>query len=233
LANESFKAKTKECILCGTEIPLNDVVCSSCGFYQNERLLVDWEIRKMIEKDVIVIDPILDIGSQLGPATLDIRLDGIFREFRYMDTGMIDLTEEIGEHRLYDMKELEIEKNQHYFLQPGSFVLGQSLEYIKLPSFVSAQVGGRSRLAKLGIEIHATANVIHPGFAGHLTFELKNQSNMGVELRPLGRIASVAFYVTQRAEKPYSGSSQYQTRIKPAKPDDDLQRIAEFFKEHS
>ena len=220
----------KTCVVCSMELSANKFFCPSCNFPQQERKLVDWEIKKLIEKDVIIVDPILDMKNQLGSASLDLRLDGFFREFRFMERGIIDLSEEVEEHELYNLKDLEIEKGESYFLQPGYFVLGQSFEYIQLPNFITAELGGRSTLAKYGIEVHATSTQVSQGFSGHLTFELKNQANMPVELQPLGRIASLTFHLTQKVETSYKGKFQYQVRIKPPKPDEDLKKLKDFFK---
>jgi dCTP deaminase len=53
-----------------------------------------------------------------------------------------------------------------YLLEPKTFVLGWTVEKIKLPyeSRIGARVEGKSSLARLGIGIHLTAPTIHPGF---------------------------------------------------------------------
>jgi len=86
-------------------------------------------------------------------------------------------------------------------------------------------------MAKFGVEIHATSTQVAPGFSGHLTFELKNPGSMAVELLPLGRIATLTFQLTQKVQKPYKGKFQYQVRIKPPKPDEDLHMLREFLQE--
>jgi len=223
--------KPRQCVLCAKELSARDVFCPDCGFSQQERMLVDWEIRKLIERDIIIVDPILKLEEQLGPVSLDLRLDGFFREFRYMEKGVIDITEMVHEHEYYNFKDLEIDKGKCYYLQPGKMVLGQSFEYVKLPNFIVAELGGRSSIAKLGIEVHATSNQVAPGFSGHITFELKNPGSMGVKLQPLGRIATLTFHLTQKVQAPYKGKFQNQLRIKPPKPDNDLVKLKEFFQQ--
>jgi dCTP deaminase len=53
-----------------------------------------------------------------------------------------------------------------YVLRPGQFVLGWTVEKIKLPyeSRIGARIEGKSSLARLGLGIHVTAPTIHPGF---------------------------------------------------------------------
>lgn len=221
-------ANMRSCVICATKLSKNEILCPSCGFYQQERTLVDWEIKKLLENDIIIVDPILNLKEQLGSASLDLRLDGFFREFRFMEKAVIDLSTEIPENEYYNFRDLEIDKGECYFLQPGNLVLAQSFEYIQLPEFIAADLGGRSTLAKSGVEVHATSTQVTPGFSGHLTFELKNPGNMAVKLQPLGRIATLKFNLVQRVETPYKGKFQYQVKIKPPKPDEDLRRLDDF-----
>lgn len=213
------------CLFCEAELVSGTDNCSSCGLSQRERTLVDWEIRKVVEQDVVVIDPILNMQEQLSQVGIDLRLDFYFREFLHMRRGYISLAEEIPEREFYYLREIDIEREGYYFIQPGSFVLAQSLEYLALPDFICSRLGGRSSLAKSGIEIHATAERVDPGFKGHLTLELKNVGKMPVKLYPLQRIAHLMFEVTKTVESGYTGIYQHQVQIKPPKPDRDLQRL--------
>ena len=147
-----------------------------------------------------------------------------------MEKGSLDLAEETPAHQLYSFNDLEIDKGECYFLQPRKFVLGQSFEYVKLPDFITGELSGRSSLAKSGIEVHATAGRVAHGFGGHLTFELKNPGEIPVKLRPLQRIASLMFYLTQKVETPYKGMFQHQVRIKSPKPDNDLRKLVSYFR---
>src|SRR5207249_6145816 len=53
-----------------------------------------------------------------------------------------------------------------FILKPGGFVLGWTVERIRLPhsSRLAARVEGRSSLARLGVGVHVTAPTIHAGF---------------------------------------------------------------------
>jgi dCTP deaminase len=214
--------KTKKCRFCEAKLRFSSEYCDSCELSQRERTLVDWEIRKLIERDIIVVDPILNMEEQLSPVGIDLRLDVYFREFLHMKKGFIDLAEETPEREFYFLREIDIEKEEYYFVQPGSFVLAQSMEYVAIPNYICCRVGGRSSLAKSGIEVHATAERVDPGFKGHLTFELKNAGRMPVKLYPLQRVAHLMFELTAQVESEYKGKFQHQVRIKPPKPDPDL-----------
>ena len=74
-------------------------------------------------------------------------------------------------------------------IAPGQFVLGHTLEYLKLPANVAAQIEGRSSFARLGLQVHMTANLVEAGFDGCLTFEIANAGHSTIKLYPGMRFA--------------------------------------------
>lgn len=67
------------------------------------------------------------------------------------------------------------------------------MEYIKLPNDILGYIIGRSSWGRLGLVI-ATATLIHPGFAGVITFELTNLGDVPIALYPGIRIAQLSFH---------------------------------------
>ncbi len=65
----------KVCRFCETELGSGEDVCNSCGLSQKERTLVDWEIRKLIERDIIAVDPIFNMQEQLSQVGIALRLE--------------------------------------------------------------------------------------------------------------------------------------------------------------
>src|SRR5262249_21377162 len=70
-------------------------------------------------------------------------------------------------------------EEQPYQLEPGKFILGQTVERVAFPigpdgKCYSARVEGKSSLARCGILVHFTAPTIHAGFEGPITLELIN-----------------------------------------------------------
>lgn len=70
-----------------------------------------------------------------------------------------------------------------FILEPGGFVLAQTLERVSIPPDVAAFVEGRSTWARIGITIHVTAPKIDPGFDGFITLEMANFGKVPVQLR--------------------------------------------------
>jgi dCTP deaminase len=70
-----------------------------------------------------------------------------------------------------------------YYLHPGNFVLGVTLEWIRLPNDLAAYVVGRSSWGRRGLII-ATATGVHPGFTGCLRLEITNLGQTPIAIRP-------------------------------------------------
>ena len=83
-----------------------------------------------------------------------------------------------GSEDLWEEQECDVFK-----LDPGQFVLAQTLERVKIPDSLMGMVEGRSSFARLGIAVHLTAPKIDPGFEGTITLELANFGTVPFTLR--------------------------------------------------
>ena len=77
----------------------------------------------------------------------------------------------------------EDRNGESFVLQPGRFVLAQTLESVHMPNSLMGLIEGRSSYARLGVTVHVTAPKIDPGFIGRITLEMANFGNAPVELR--------------------------------------------------
>ena len=53
-----------------------------------------------------------------------------------------------------------------FILNPGQFVLAETLECIELPDNIVATIEGKSSIARLGVTLHQTGGWIDAGFRG-------------------------------------------------------------------
>jgi dCTP deaminase len=96
------------------------------------------------------------------------------------------------------------EPNQPYIIQPQELVLATTLERLGLPADLLGRLEGRSSLGRLGIIVHSTASLFHPGWEGHPTMELGNLGVMPVALYPGMRICAFTFQrLSSPAVRPY------------------------------
>lgn len=172
------------------------------------------ELELLLDSRELLIEPLLDREHQIDQLGIDLRLDAFYREFVRTTQPYVSP----GEEPAYTvLREIEPFRHQFY-LQPGEFALAQSFEYIALPNNLLCLLNGRSSLGRRGLVVHATANVVDPGWRGHLVFELANLGPMPIELVPLMRIARLIFLRTTPVRE-YGGSFLGQTRITPPKAD--------------
>jgi dCTP deaminase len=176
-------------------------------------VLSDRTIKAEIEAGRIVVDPFDE--AMVQPSSVDVRVDRRFRVFRNARYPYIDVRQPMEELT----EALEITDDEPFILHPGEFVLGQTLERVRLPDDVVARLEGKSSLGRLGLLIHSTAGFVDPGFEGNLTLELSNVANLPVTIyyaMPIGQISFVR--VDAPVERPYGADetgSKYQGQAEP------------------
>lgn len=151
-------------------------------------LLSDGEIRLAIANDELVIDPLLLPGDQrLQPASIDLRLGDkiqLPRESVNRDALTVDI-EQLNDFNRYIeeiSQRIDIAERGGIDISPGDFILGETVERVRLSKRLSGRVEGRSRLARLGIGVHITAPKIDPGFDNRITLEIFHLGKTRVRL---------------------------------------------------
>jgi dCTP deaminase len=177
-------------------------------------ILSDRDLRERLERGDLVIGPLEDPELQIQPASVDLRLDRSFVAFRASRLPCLDprnMPDDATER-------IEVAEGESFVLHPGDFVLGSTIERVKIPADLVARVEGRSSLGRLAIVVHATAGFIDPGFEGQITLELSNLGRTAVKLYPGMRISQVVLHtMTSPAQRPYGTArgSKYQGQSGP------------------
>jgi dCTP deaminase len=175
-------------------------------------VLSDRTIRRLLGEGRIEIEPYDE--SLLQPSSVDVRVDRYFRVFHNARYPFIDVREPQE-----DLTELVEADTEPFILHPGEFVLGSTLERIRLPDDLVARLEGKSSLGRLGLLIHSTAGFIDPGWNGHVTLELSNVANLPITIYPEMKIGQLSFVqLSEPAETPYGSGglgSKYQGQRGP------------------
>jgi deoxycytidine triphosphate deaminase len=101
-------------------------------------VLSDRTIRRLLDEGHIEIDPYEP--ALLQPSSVDVRVDRFFRVFHNARYPFIDVKEPQE-----DLTELvEIADDAAFILHPGEFVLGSTLERIRLPNDLVARLEGKA-----------------------------------------------------------------------------------------
>lgn len=155
----------------------------------------------------ITITPLINPTEQFGPTSVDLRLGTDFQVMRRSNMTHLDMTrppEELHRETLRYMEHVKVAPTEPFVLHPGEFALASTLEFVRIPLDLAARLEGRSTWGRLGLQIHATAGFVDPGFVGALTFELSNVSMVPLTLYPGVRISQICFFQSTKTNLPYA-----------------------------
>jgi dCTP deaminase len=175
-------------------------------------VLSDRSIKAEIEAGRLVFEPYEP--AMVQPSSVDVRVDNRFRVFHNARYPFIDVRRPMD-----DLTELVEVADEPFILHPGEFVLGQTLERVRLPDDLVARLEGKSSLGRLGLLIHSTAGFVDAGFEGNLTLELSNVANLPITIyhgMPIGQISFMR--MDGPVESPYGSRetrSKYQGQAEP------------------
>ncbi len=172
-------------------------------------VLSDGEIRDRLASGSIILEDYDDLDIQIQPSSLDLRLGAQYKVFEA--NKPVDPAEEDQSQYLTEF----IPSNGKVVVGPDDFILATTVEWIQLPDDLQAQVKGRSSYGRFGVEIHSTAGLIDPGWAGQITLEISNNTNSTIELTAGERICQLSFMtMDEPAMRPYGtrNDSKYQNQ---------------------
>ena len=181
------------------------------------------QIARELEKpanpeDPLIITPAPDLQvlQKSGSASVDIRLGCWFLACRPSRAALLDVYENRAdlpsEARL--TKSYYVPFGEGFILHPKAFVLGVTLEWIRLPADRAAYVVGRSSWGRHGLII-ATATGVHPGFTGCLTLELSNVGEIPIRVKPGTTICQIFIHQVQSGDPKLVDRSSFIGRRKP------------------
>lgn len=196
------------------------------------------EIAKAIAADApdeqrltVVPRPDLTDLQGRGGTSIDLRLGRWFRSFKQTRTKSVALS---GLDNDDSMHESESSRTKQYFvpfgdsyvLHPGRFVLGVTLEWLRLPPGLSGYITGKSSLGRHGLVIETAAG-LHPHFSGCLTLELANVGEVPLEISPGMKICQI--FLHQVTPSAHSSLGTFSGRRKPSlsspRADDILRKL--------
>lgn len=153
----------------------------------------------------LVVMPMLDPECQIGPASVDLRLGTEFYYVERTEDAGIDAGKELRDTVRTAQRQVTIDFGSPLWLHPGQFVLGATLEFLRLPDHLGAYVVGRSTWGRLGLLV-ATAIMLQPGWGGNLTLELVNHGESPIALYAGSKIAQLAVHsLDAPTSRPYEG----------------------------
>ncbi len=181
-------------------------------------ILSDRDIKaKIAAGELQVTSPLEDHMHNIHASSMDLRLGKFFKVYEHTKAAVLDPIKTDSFKDITKLIEIT-EPGEPFIVHPGDFVLGVTIEKIKLPDDMVARVEGRSSLGRLGIIVHSTAGFIDAGFEGTITLEITNINRVPVALYPGMRVCQLAFEeMSSPAEVPYNmkKSAKYQGQELP------------------
>lgn len=112
-------------------------------------------------------------------------------------------------------REITIEDENPYCMQPGEFILGHTYQTVSVGPSLGFFIEGRSTLARVGMTIVQTAMLVYPGHRNRtVTLELANHGVNPILLYPRMKIARVAlFFLQTPSTDKYDDHGKY--RVQP------------------
>ena len=158
-------------------------------------LLADHQIRAAVQRGALGIEPFIPttrhfaddettpvLSYGLSSCGYDLRLGKDFRAVVVRDPKAP--AEGNGEILRYDGP---------FLLFPKQYLLGVSVEYLKIPDNVEGRFIAKSSYARCGLIVNMTP--VEPGWSGRLTFSLSNPTDGPIRLYPGEGIAQILFTV--------------------------------------
>ena len=175
------------------------------------------EIRaRLLEERIerrLVVSPLLIPEEQCrdDQASIDVRLGFEFALVSPSSSGHVDEFESLQSEQVeltHLYRKIYVRLGESLVIHPHQFILGTTLEYIRLPADLMAYVVGRSTWGRLGLMV-ATALGVHPGFSGALTLELRNLGETPLRIYPGQVVAQLFFHDVASPAGAGGGIGQY------------------------
>lgn len=117
-------------------------------------------------------------------------------------------------------RELSLNDGDPLYLEPGEFVLGSTIESVRMDGDIVGFLDGRSTLARLGLFVHAGSQIIDGTSVSRrtITLEILNSGVNRLAIRPGVAIAMLSFFRSARPSDNSYIHSQYEGQVGATAP---------------
>jgi dCTP deaminase len=168
--------------------------------------LTDIELTRLLNSDsdkpyqleYLQVTPKPTSGAVTG-VTIDLTLGNSFRRFLKkefiggpLDLSSPTLTEDV-QSIMHSNASFDADS---IIIEPGELLLGITAESVRIPTCLVGWLDGRSSLARVGLQVHATAHRIDPGWDGKIVLEFINAGPAPLRLTAGMKICAISFETT-------------------------------------
>lgn len=182
-------------------------------------ILTDREIRNSLAAGLFEITP-RPVPEAYSSTTVDLTLSPIIRVFKKDDVAGLTKTIDPSVPGYDVIKLIKMLTDAQtipadgYLLPRHELLLAWTAETVDLKDHcrIGARIEGKSSLARVGLEVHVTAPIIHTGFRAQIQLEIINHGPIPICLKPGMRICQLIFEQTLgMPDKAYKGQFLGQT----------------------
>ncbi|WP_412769037.1 MULTISPECIES: dCTP deaminase [Micromonospora] len=164
---------------------------------------------------------------QIGPASVDIRIDTVFweakrknpRRWRSSRSGRRWRAEDVVDLRRHDVYEAQptlhwrqrrLAPGETLVVNPGESIMARTYEEFSMPKGMAGKLAARVSYSRLGLLVHCGNDFMNPGWRGHHPLQLVNLSGLPIRIAPLFPVAQLSFVrLTQLSEQVYGEGERY------------------------
>lgn len=162
-------------------------------------ILSDSDIKEYMHNSKITIQPF--INSNIESASIDLILGSTYLSPLIPKNEIQHISQPI-EYEQFDTKQI--------LIQPKSFILATTKEYLRSNENLTGFIEGKSSIGRAGLFVQ-NAGWVDPGFEGNITLELYNANNFSLVLYEGMKICQIVFAETKTpSNNPYNGKYQRQ-----------------------
>ena len=180
-------------------------------------LITHTELKEELYRGLLTVDPKniepynrID-ESQVNGSSIDVRLGRTFMQERYYE-GRFRPCVDLKQKESLGMGKRILDWGNKFYLEPGEFILAETVEIFNLPLYISAEFRLKSSGARAGLD-QALAVWCDPGWHDSvLTIELRNNCRFHtLVLEPGMKIGQVVFFEGEPVphEDSYAVRGQY------------------------
>jgi dCTP deaminase len=175
--------------------------------------LVKDEMNRRIKEGELCISPLLD-PDQVGDMSIDFRLGTDFLVAIHGSNPFIDASMNYNDRFPIknSFQETRRKLGETFLFHPNQTVLASSLEYVKLPNNVYAELTMRSSYLRLGLSLSA---IVQPGYCGCLSIELTNVNKIPLNLTVGAAIMQARLFEINMDSNYFSKKRKYMCQVRP------------------
>ncbi|MFC3495940.1 dCTP deaminase [Glycomyces rhizosphaerae] len=164
---------------------------------------------------------------QIGPASVDIRIDTVFwvpkrkpprrwsrtsSEKRWRSADIVDLRrQDVYETQpTLHWRQRRLAPGDTIVINPGESIMARTYEEFSMPEGMAGKLSARVSYSRLGLLVHCGNDFMNPGWRGHHPLQLVNLSGLPIRIAPLFPVAQLCFVtLTQPSSRIYGEGERY------------------------